>query len=190
MSASMNRIQAVVVPILRGDPRLDGVTITTWVPDVDYRTFPMINVRRFGGTRNPKAPKLHSLPVIEMSVYSNEDLIQVEELYETALDVLYDAEEDQTWTPAGYIQNVRETMGATQFSSLYQDSWRTQGLIRIAIRKPRSSVFPRARAANCALMRPRPASTRSDWTRRSIPIGRPGSFRPACRSRATSTRWR
>ena len=139
MAASINRIQAVVVPILRGDPRLAGVTITTWVPDIDYREFPMINVRRFGGVRNPKAPRLHSNPIIELSVYSNAELIEAEEIYETALDVLYDAEHDQVWSPAGYLQNVRETMGATQFSSLYQDSWRTQGLIRLAVRTPRST---------------------------------------------------
>lgn len=142
MSASINRVQAVVVPILRADPRLEGVTIVTWVPDVDFREFPMINIRRIGGIRNPKAPLLHSLPVIEMSVYTTKDLIQAEEIYETALDVLFEAEQYQTRTPAGCIQNVKETMGATQFSSLYQDSWRVQGLLRFAIRKPRSTYTP------------------------------------------------
>ncbi len=136
--ASMPRVQRVVVPLLREDPRLDGVKITTWVPDIDYREFPMINVRRIGGIRNPDAPKLHSMPVIELSAYSNKDLIECEELYETALDVLYDAIENQTVTDHGYIQSLYETMGATQFSSLFQDSWRVQGLIRLAIRRPRN----------------------------------------------------
>ncbi len=136
--ASMPRTQRVVVPLLREDPRLDGVKITTWVPDIDYREFPMINVRRIGGIRNPDAPKLHSMPVIELSAYSNKDLIECEELYETALDVLYDAIENQTVTDHGYIQSLYETMGATQFSSLFQDSWRVQGLIRLAIRRPRN----------------------------------------------------
>ncbi len=136
--ASMPRVQRVVVPLLREDPRLDGVKITTWVPDIDYREFPMINVRRIGGIRNPDAPKLHSMPVIELSAYSNKDLIECEELYETALDVLYDAIENQTVTDHGYIQSLYETMGATQFSSLFQDSWRVQGLIRLSIRRPRN----------------------------------------------------
>lgn len=136
--ASMPRTQRVVVPLLREDPRLDGVKITTWVPDIDYREFPMINVRRIGGIRNPDAPKLHSMPVIELSAYSNKDLIECEELYETALDVLYDAIENQTVTDHGYIQSLYETMGATQFSSLFQDSWRVQGLIRLSIRRPRN----------------------------------------------------
>jgi len=113
------------------------VTINSWVPDIDYRVWPIINVRRLGGIRNPKAPDLHASPVIELTSYTNTNLIECEELYETALDVLYDAVKNQTQTEAGYIQSLFETMGATQFSSLYQDSWRVQGLIRLYIRKPR-----------------------------------------------------
>lgn len=135
---SMPRVQQVVAPILRQDPRLAGVEITTWVPDIDYRGFPMINIRRIGGIRNPKAPNTHTLPVIEMSAYSNEGLPECEELYEDALDALYDAVRYQIQTPAGYLQSMYETMGATQFSSLYQDSWRIQGLIRLGVRRPRS----------------------------------------------------
>ncbi|EHB44153.1 hypothetical protein MycrhDRAFT_6903 [Mycolicibacterium rhodesiae JS60] len=142
--AKMPRVQKVVAPILRGDDRLSGVTITTWVPKPKYRDFPMINIRRIGGIRNPKAPKIHTLPVIEMSAYTDslgeddsEGLIACEELYETALEVLFDAVKHQTPTDAGYLQSIKETMGATQFSSLYQDSWRVQGLIRLGVRAPR-----------------------------------------------------
>lgn len=135
--ASMPRVQKIVVPILRDDPRLDGVTVTTWVPDIDFREFPILNVRRIGGIRNPKAPNLHALPVIELTAYTNTNLIDCEELYETALDVLYDAVANQTQTDAGYVQSLYETMGATQFSSMFQDSWRVQGLIRLCVRRPR-----------------------------------------------------
>lgn len=135
--ASMPRVQQVVVPILRGDPRLAGVNITTWIPDIDYREFPLINIRRIGGIRNPKSPQIHALPVIEITAFSGESLIACEELYETALDVLYDAIENQTVTDAGYIQSMYETMGATQFSSMFQDSWRVQGLIRLCVRRAR-----------------------------------------------------
>lgn len=134
----MARPQKVLLEILRGDPRLAGVTVTTWVPDIDYRTFPMLNLRRIGGIRNPNAPTLHTLPVIELSCYSNKDLIECEDIYETALDVLFDAVRSQTQTAEGSLQSFYETMGATQFSSLFQDSWRIQGLIRFCIRKPRS----------------------------------------------------
>ncbi|AAC18463.1 tail terminator [Mycobacterium phage Lakes] len=137
---AMPRVQSVVAPILREDPRLAGVTIVTWVPDIDFREFPMINIRRIGGIRNANAPKLHSLPVVEMSAYSTDGLIECEELYETALEVLYDAVKNGTQTPAGYLSSIFETMGATQFSSLYQDSWRIQGLIRLGVRTPRSTT--------------------------------------------------
>lgn len=141
----LSRVQKVVAPILRGDSRLDGVTVVTWVPNIEYREFPMLQIRRIGGPRNPKAPKLHSLPVIELSAYTDalgdsEGLITCEELYETALDVLYDAVQDQIVTPAGYLQSIYETMGATQFSSLFQDSWRVQGLIRLGVCAPRTNT--------------------------------------------------
>ncbi|AWH13541.1 tail terminator [Mycobacterium Phage Leviathan] len=138
------RVQKVVAPILRA-ALVPGTLptdqhVTTWVPDVDYREFPMINIRRIGGIRNPKAPLLHTLPVIEMSAYSAEGLIECEELYEEALEALYEAVQKQTLTPAGYLQSMYETMGATQFSSLYQDSWRIQGLIRLGVRRPRTTT--------------------------------------------------
>lgn len=135
----MHRVQRIVVPLLRGDPRMDGVTITTWIPDVDFRDFPLLNVRRLGGARNPDAPMLHAKPVIELAAYSTDSLIACEELYETALDVLYDAARLQTTTDSGSLQSVFETMGATQFSSMFQDSWRVQGLIRLGVRAPRSN---------------------------------------------------
>lgn len=137
--ASMPRIQEVVLPILRADPNLAGVTVVTWVPDIDFRDFPMINIRRIGGARNENRPRELSSPVIEMSVYSKESLIDAERLYENALDALYDAVREQTQTPKGYLHSVRETMGATQFSSLFMDSWRVQGLIRLGLRPPRTT---------------------------------------------------
>ena len=131
------RVQQVLLPIFRGDPRLDGVAITTWIPDIDYREYPVLNIRRIGGIRNPDAPAIHTMPVIELTAFTNTSLIDCEELYETALDVLYDAVEFQTTTPYGSLQSLYETMGSTQFSSPFQDSWRVQGLIRLAVRKPR-----------------------------------------------------
>lgn len=136
--ASMPRVQKILLPILRGDPRLDGVHISTWVPDIDYRQLPIVNVRRIGGIRNPDLPTLHASPVIELTVYHDVDLIAAENLYETVLDVLYDAVKYQTTTDHGSLQSIFETMGATQFSSSYMDSWRVQGLIRCSVRAPRT----------------------------------------------------
>lgn len=133
------RIQEVVLPILRGDSKLSGVTVVTWVPDIDHRDFPMINIRRIGGGRHETRPMDLAVPVVEMSCYSDESLIEAERLYEKALDALYSAVAEQTQTPKGYLHSIRETMGATQFSSLYMDSWRVQGLIQLGLRPPRSN---------------------------------------------------
>jgi hypothetical protein len=132
----MPRSAEVILPILRS--ALPGVTVTTWGADIDYRMFPFINIRRVGGTRNPRQPNKLNKPVIEMSVYSSTDLPHCEQLYEDALEALYSAVAQQTQTSAGYLHSIRETMGMTQFSSLYQDSWRVQGLIQLGVRPPQS----------------------------------------------------
>lgn len=130
--SAMVRVQAVVIPILRD--RFDGVKVGSWVEDVDYREFPILNVRRVGGLRNRKFPKKLDLAVIELTAYTREGLIETEQLYSDALEALYDACAAQKQTPAGYIHSMKETMGMTQFSSLYMDSWRVQGLIQIGVR--------------------------------------------------------
>lgn len=143
----MPRVAAIVLPLLKtanlsgayGDV---GDHVFTWVPDVDYRVFPMLEVRRLGGTRNAKHPFQIATPVIELTAYTKAPeggLPETEQLYEDALDVLYTAFRNQTQTDAGYLTSVTETLGATQFSSLYQDSWRVQGLIKLGIRPPRSA---------------------------------------------------
>lgn len=131
------RIQAVVLPILRAAPALSGVHIGSWVEDIDYRQFPMINIRRLGGERSEVLPTLFSRPVIEMTAYGNVGLVETEQLYEDALEALYEAVRQQTQTPDGYLSSIKETLGATQFSSLFMDSWRVQGLLALGLRPPR-----------------------------------------------------
>ena len=135
----LSRIQSVVLPLLR-DHFGETVKVGSWVEDVDFRTFPLINIRRVGGNRHRKQPTKLALPVIEMSVYGREGLPETELLYDEALDVLYDAVSRQTQTEAGYLHSIWETMGATQFSSLYQDSWRVQGLIKLGLRPPQTGA--------------------------------------------------
>lgn len=130
--AVMPRVQAVVIPVLR--EALDGMKVGSWVEDVDYREFPMLNVRRVGGYRNMRYPLKLDLAVIELTAYGTEGLIETEKLYSDALEALYEAAEKQAHTPAGYIHSVKETMGMTQFSSLFMDSWRVQGLIQVGVR--------------------------------------------------------
>lgn len=130
----LSRVQAIVVPILRADPTLEGVTVNTWVPDVDYRTFPLLNVRRIGGARNKNLPMKHSLPVIELTCYAKVSYGDTENLYETALEALYRAVYKRTMTDSGYLSSIKETMGSTEFQSPFADSWRIQGLIALGIR--------------------------------------------------------
>ncbi len=132
----MPRVQSVVIPILR--EAFPGVKVGSWVEDIDYRMFPMLNVRRLGGRRDAKRPQALSLPVVELTAFGIAGLVETEQLYEDALEVLYDAVLHQKQTEAGYLHSMVETMGATQFSSLFQDSWRIQGLIQFGVRPPQS----------------------------------------------------
>lgn len=133
----MPRVQAIVLPILR--EALPDVTITSWGADIDYRTFPLINIRRVGGVRHGEHPDLLDKPVIEMTCYTTVGLPETELLYTDALEALYAAVRYQTQTDAGYLHSIKETMGMTQFSSLYMDSWRVQGLLALGVRPPRST---------------------------------------------------
>lgn len=140
--SKLPRVAQIVLPILRETFTPLGVTVVSWIPDIDYREFPMLQVRRLGGARNPKRPTLLGTPVIELTAYTvapDGGLPETEQLYEDALEALYEAVRKQTQTDAGYLHSIKETLGATQFSSLFQDSWRVQGLIQLGIRPPRSA---------------------------------------------------
>jgi hypothetical protein len=120
------------MPILR--EAFPDVKVSSWVEDIDYRQFPMLQIRRIGGTRNDRRPTQLALPVIELTAYATTGLVETEQLYEDALEVLYGAVQSQKQTPDGYLHSLKETMGATQFSSLFMDSWRVQGLIALGVR--------------------------------------------------------
>lgn len=133
------RFQQVVIPILRaGLP--DTVKVGSWIEDVDYRHYPMINIRRVGGPRDRGRPFDIDRPVMEMTAYSRDGIIEAEELYTQALDVLFDACANQTVTEAGHLARVEEFMGLTQFSSLFQETWRIQGLVSLTIRPPKKGI--------------------------------------------------
>jgi hypothetical protein len=128
------RPQAVVLPILRS--ALPGVAVVSVVPDVDHRTFPMVYFRRAGGTRHPDLPRRFSLPVLAMAAVSADGPIEAEELYDDALEALYDAVRQQiTVEGVGYLHSIRETQGATQAPSPYLDTWSVAGSIRLGVRR-------------------------------------------------------
>ena len=136
------RVQAIVIPILRDN--FPGVKVGSWVEDVDFREFPMLNVRRIGGSRHDRRPKNLGLPIIELTAFGTEGLPDTEQLYEDALEALYDAVRRQEETDEGYLHSMFETMGATQVSSLFMDSWRVQGLIQLGVRPPHSKQLARS----------------------------------------------
>lgn len=133
------RFQEVVLPVLRAGLPGD-VKVGSWIEDIDYRHYPHVNVRRVGGPRDWYNPMHLDRPVVELTAYHGEGLIEAEELYTQCLDTLIEAQQKQVVTPAGSIAGVKETMGMTQFSSLFQDTWRVQGLIEILIRPPREGI--------------------------------------------------
>lgn len=132
---SFPRVQEVVIPILR--EALEDVPVTSWVPDIDYRDYPLVNVRRLGGPRDWNMPRRLDKPIIELTTYADTCIEDAEELYARCVDALYDALEKQTVVDKGHLSFVRETMGMTQFSSLFQDTWRIQGLIQVGVRPRR-----------------------------------------------------
>lgn len=127
------RFQEVVIPILR-QALPPEVTVSSWVNDIDFRTYPIANLRRLGGYRDRAHSGMMDHPVVELTVFSDEGLVETEDLYIAALDALLAAAKAQTQVDSGYIAYVSETMGMTQFSSLFQDTWRVQGLIKLGIR--------------------------------------------------------
>lgn len=135
MARIMPRVQEVVLPILRA--ALPGVTVGSWVADVDLRTYPILNVRRLGGLATDV--KRLDRAVIELTAYDQVDLPTTENLYYDAREVLWDAVDNQTVVPGvGHLSAFKEVMGPMQFDSGYDDSWRIQGLIQLSIRPPRN----------------------------------------------------
>lgn len=129
------RVQEVVIPVLRDN--FPDVMVTSWVPDVDYRTLPLLNVRRLGGYS--KDPTRLDKATIELTAFSADGLEAAEDLYYDARQVIYKMVENQVLTDAGYLHSIIETLGPIQFDSTIDDSWRIQGLIQLGVRPRRLS---------------------------------------------------
>lgn len=134
VARTMPRVQEVIIPVLR--EHLPGVMITSWIPQVEYREFPLLNIRRLGGL-SVDAKRLDRA-VIEMTAYAKGGIEETEDLYLDARLILWDMVENQIVVPGvGYLHSFFETMGPTSFDSPFEDSWRIQGLIQLGIRPPR-----------------------------------------------------
>lgn len=134
VNRTMPRVQEVLLPVLR--EHMPNVTFTTWIPDVEQRTFPLINIRRLGGLA--KDVRRLDRAVIELTAYSRKGLVETDNLYLDARTVIWDMFQNQTVTPYGHICSFYETFGPTQFDSPFDDTWRIQGLIQLGLRPPRT----------------------------------------------------
>lgn len=131
VARDMPRVQSVILPHLRAE--LPGVTVVSWIPRVDVREFPLLQVRRLGGRL--KDPIRLDLPVIELTAYTRGGLEATEDLLLDARQVLWEMVDRQVVIPGvGYLHSFFETMGPTQFDSPFEDSWRVQGLIQLGVR--------------------------------------------------------
>lgn len=125
------RIQEVVIPILRSE--FPDAQVVSWVPDMQNRHYPIINVRRLGGY--PIDPRMFDRATIELTVYGNVNLEETETLLKDAQIVLWDAVRTQRVVSGkGYLHSYTQTMGMTQFDSPYDDTWRVQSLIQLGLR--------------------------------------------------------
>lgn len=125
------RVQEIVLPILKAE--LPGVQVVSWVPDVEDREFPMLNVRRLGGLEVDV--DMYDRAVIEVTAYTDTNLIDCENLCLDARQVLWDAWKKQTVVvDKGSIGSFFTTLGPTQFDSPYDDTWRVQTLIQLGLR--------------------------------------------------------
>lgn len=128
------RIQEVVLPLLKAG--LPGVDVVSWVPDVQDRVFPLVNVRRLGGL--PLDVDFYDKPVLEITAYAGTNLVDCENLCLDARQVLWNSWKNQTVVPGkGSIGSYFETLGPTQFDSPYDDSWRVQFLVQLGLRPTR-----------------------------------------------------
>lgn len=126
------RVQEILLPALR--EALPGVLVTSWIPDVDRRSYPLVSIRKVGGT--PVDMDVLDRQTIELQAIGNESLAATEDLFYDARYVIWEMVKNQTVTPAGHLHSFTDSSGAMQLESPYTDTWRIQGLIQLGVRPP------------------------------------------------------
>lgn len=128
------RVQEIVLPILKAE--LPGVQVVSWVPDVDDRDYPIVNVRRLGGLEVDV--DMLDRAVIEITCFTDTNVIECENLCLDTRQILWNAWKKQTVVPdKGSISSFFTTLGPTQFDSPYDDTFRVQMLVQLGLRPTR-----------------------------------------------------
>lgn len=130
----IHRVQRVLLPYLRDEH--PGVTFSSWTADVDTRTFPLVLIRREGGTALDV--ERFDRPNVEISAMTSDGLVETEELYNSVRLSVFRMVRSQTSTPFGYLHSFTEVLGPTQVDSPFDDTWRVMGLIRLGLRPART----------------------------------------------------
>lgn len=134
VTRAMPRVQAVILPILRAE--LPGVTFTGKLPPLDFRDYPLVNIRRIGG--NSVDVRYLDRPTLEILAVAGTPA-EAENLYLDVRQALFDAVDRQTVVAdAGHLHSFAEVMGLTPFESPYSNTWGVQGLIQVGLRPRRS----------------------------------------------------
>lgn len=133
---SMPRPQSVMLPVLR-EGLGQGVMVTTWMPDLGHRTYPLLNVRREGGGSSAYRSLLDR-PIMILEGYSRDGVAGAENLVMDSLFILEDAVAKQTLTDVGYLHSMVDSGGIISLPTDLQDVWVTQAIIRVGIRPLRS----------------------------------------------------
>jgi hypothetical protein len=94
-----------------------------------------VSVRRVGGTRHKTRYNQLGLPVIDLAVFSDEGLVEAEELYEEALEALYAGVREHTPIQGvGYLHSLKGLRGLSGPVSPFPDTWMVQGALRLGLR--------------------------------------------------------
>lgn len=123
------RPQPVVMAVLQ--TALPGLSVASYAPSVDHRTYPLVLVQRAGGVRNESIPHLFSLPEVDVTVVTDDYPESAEQLYDDVLDALFRAARRQG--PGG-LHSVTEVAGPSPIESPFPDTFAVVGSLRVGIR--------------------------------------------------------
>lgn len=135
VTRTMPRVQEVLLPILRAE--LPGVSITGKLPPVAFRDYPLVNIRRIGGSAVDM--RFLDRPTLEVLAVTDGTPVDAENLYLDVRQAIFDAVDRQTVVEGvGHLHSFAEQMGPTPFDSPYSNTWGVQGLIQVGLRPRRS----------------------------------------------------